>query len=110
MDVLHLISAWPNAGITSSLSIIVKGLLLQGAELRGTSLVEASNDAPEIILMPSLSLGYSREMLSHSSDELVIPLYRDATREHFLLDITLPIQKDADVWILAGLAIFLADV
>lgn len=109
MDVLHFVSAWSNVGINSPVLINVKGLLLQGAELRGTLLVEASRDTPEIIFMPSLILGYSQERFSCSSNDLGIPLYRDVTREYFLVEISLPTHKDAGIWILAGLALFLTE-
>jgi len=109
MDALHLTSAWSSANIDSPISIVLTGLLLQGAELHDTRLVEASTDAPELILLPPLAVGYSQTDVSMSSDRLSVPVYNDTSREHFLFEIVLPICEDADIWILAGVAISLSD-
>ena len=108
MDALHLMSAWSKSGINSPRSITVKNLLLQGAELQGTHLVEADDNAPEIILLPPLVLAYSQGLSIATFECLKIPLYHNITREAFLIEISLPIREDADIWILAGVAIFLA--
>ena len=67
MDALHLVSGWSKGAITAPAPIVVKGLLLQGAELQGTTLVEAATDAPEIVLMPSLAIGYAQ------ADQALVP-------------------------------------
>ena len=109
MDALHLVSAWSRISINSPVAIVAKGLLLQGAELQDTHLVETSNNAPEITSLPALALGYCTVRPSSELSSLDIPLYHDTTREQLLVQIALPIQEDADIWILAGIAIFLAD-
>lgn len=115
MDALHLVSGWSKGAITAPAPIVVKGLLLQGAELQGTTLVEAATDAPEIVLMPSLAIGYAQAdqastSLSRNDGTLQVPLYHDATREQFLVEIALPLgREDPDIWVLAGIAIFLSD-
>lgn len=110
MDALHLVSAWSEASISSSSSIRVKNLLLQGAELQGLNLVEAHNDTPETIPLPPLALGYSQLTPVVKSESFKVACYHSSTREQFLVEIALPIREDADKWILAGVAIFLTDV
>ena len=78
-----------------------QGLLLQGAELQGTTLVEAATDAAEIVLMPSLAMGYSQLSSSKQADGVLkVPLYHDATREQLLVEIALPLgRENPDVWV-----------
>jgi len=61
--------------------------------------------------MPSLALGWARSTTPAESREaaLRVPLYHDVTREQLLVEITLPIREDPDLWILAGIAMFLSD-
>ena len=79
-----------------------QGLLLQGAELQGTTLVEAATDAAEIVLMPSLAMGYSQLSSSKCNGDstLKVPLYHDATREQLLVEIALPLgRENPDIWV-----------
>lgn len=109
LDGLNLNSSWSKGDIDSPSIVTLKGLLLQGASLQGMRLIEATTHTPEIILMPPVALGFSLVSESCMHAGLKIPVYRDVTREEFLVHITLPISEAADVWILAGIAIFLSD-
>lgn len=110
MDVLDLVSAWSKSLIVSPTLVIIKSLIMQGAEMSGTQLKETSRDAPEIVPMPPLVIGYSKVALSCKMNSLQLPVYRDATRRQFLFEIQLPIKEDADTWILSGVAIFLTQM
>ena len=108
MDALNLVSAWSKSSIVSSTLVIIKSLIMQGAEMNGTQLKETSRDAPEIVPLPPLVIGYSKVALSDKINSLQLPVYHDATRRQFLFEIQLPIKEDADTWILSGVAIFLS--
>ena len=110
MDALTLVTAWQAARVNSPHVIVCHGLLLQGAELQGTTLIEANSDATEIVQVPPLALGYSPHKQDLANDQLQVPLYHDTTREQLLVEIALPIKEDADIWILAGVALFLIDI
>ena len=85
MDVLNLVSAWSKSSIVSPTLVIIKSLIMQGAEMNGTQLKETSRDAPEIVPLPPLVIGYSKVALSDKINSLQLPVYHDATRRQFLL-------------------------
>ncbi|KAJ1446203.1 dynein heavy chain and region D6 of dynein motor-domain-containing protein [Pelagophyceae sp. CCMP2097] len=118
MDELVLVSAWSQARVGAAVSVVADGLLLQGAELRGTDLVEAAPDAAEFVAVPPLALGFAVRDAANprgaAHGKLVVPVYIDASREQHLVDVEMDIPdggKDAGpaTWILAGVAMFLSD-
>merc|ERR1711934_788087 len=77
MDVLNLVSAWSKSSIVSPTLVIIKSLIMQGAEMNGTQLKETSRDAPEIVPLPPLVIGYSKvaelgdpHLEAHSSSDV----------------------------------------
>jgi hypothetical protein len=46
---------------------------------------------------------------SSRTQEVGIPLYMSASREELLLELAMPIEGEEDKWVLAGVALLMAD-
>lgn len=118
MDRLELQTAWNERAFDSEVDRVVeiKDLALQGAAFERQVLCEAHSNSMELVPVPSVYMAYVmknettiKAKKSHKS--VSIPLYFNRTRERLLAEIDMPMDsaEEADQWIMAGVALFLAE-
>lgn len=108
MDSLVFKSAWGEAGVAgATLSVQLTGLQIQGCVFDGQRLSEADRETPTLVKVPTLSVAYVQEVVNHDND-LEVPLYAATDRSKLLARLYVPCASNANKWILAGVAMFLA--
>lgn len=118
MDGLKLISCWKRGGLRkfdAKEVCEVQGLLIQGASFDGKALADAEANASELCELDSgccVSLAFvpKEERGVYAEDQCIgVPLYFDTARQRVLDEIALPINDDQQRWVMAGVALFLAE-
>jgi len=115
MDGLRLVSAWSKEQLGDpKMSIALSSLSLQGAIFDGSKIQEPDTDAQELVRAPDCFLAYvpfeDAETFKSSRKVVSLPMYQDLNRENLLLELDVPIasRRDADKWIVGGVAFFLS--
>jgi len=116
---------------TITCSFMIRGLLLQGAEIRQVKSIKresegydmscyklfpAASSAPEVVPAPIVSISYIPTKLNAVSElneaQLRLPLYHNTGRDQLLAELRFSSKgnepNDVSMWILAGTALFLA--
>ena len=89
------------------------GLLLQGASFSNGSLQESPSDGSEMSITADVMIGFvakdNKANPYNSQATMAVPVYFSASREEFLVELTMPIadESDAKKWTLAGVSLFL---
>ncbi|CAM9572668.1 unnamed protein product [Hapterophycus canaliculatus] len=113
MDALKLVSSWDKGRLKSAaLPVTVEGLRLQGAAFSGGKLHQQSPNDPEVAGVPDIMLAYVHKdkPRPYQVDQAIeTPLYFSLDRERLLAEVSMPTSEPQDVWILAGVALFLRD-
>jgi len=116
MNDLKMVCSWKgsqNEDDSSGSKMIIEGLLIQGAVLRGDKLVDCAAYGEELSPLPPVSIMFEPLDGEHRPDTyaqstLEVPLYYNLSREKLLGTLTLPCsQQDRVKWILASVAIFI---
>lgn len=84
--------------------------MLQGCAFEGSKLVDASNNAPEFIALPTVHMAWVSEVepdLYGMSSMGMFPLYFSGDREKLLMKVKFPISGFLNDKIIAGAALFL---
>jgi dynein heavy chain 2, cytosolic len=95
------------------LSCQMTGLLLQGAAFSNGSLHESASDGAEMSITADVVIGFipknSKADPYSNQPTISIPVYFSASREEFLMELTMPIADESDSrkWTLAGVSLFL---
>ncbi|KAJ3070332.1 Cytoplasmic dynein 2 heavy chain 1 [Podochytrium sp. JEL0797] len=108
MDDFSLFSSWKKNELgQAALPIAVEGLLLQGCNLDGARLIEASAEDPSFAAVPVAYLAWMPKTFILSS-RIDVPLYVSPTREKLVGTLQVPCNpEDESTWVLAGVAFFL---
>ncbi len=108
---LRLAVGWEAAPLPRSAAVRVKlaNLLLQGCGFEGGRLSELKAEAPLLCRLPECVLAFvpKEEKNGASPSSLSVPLYYSPTREDFIANFDMPLQGSAEVFVLAGAALFL---
>jgi dynein heavy chain 2 len=125
IDKLKMVSSWEKDAIkrlkdayNCPLSCTLNGLLLQGASFSGTNgvfLQDASSEGSELIPVQPVTIAFIEDTQKNNKisahNNVLIPVYISPTREDYIMEIEMPSPSDVnnDKWILAGVAMFLAE-
>ncbi|CAN0116433.1 unnamed protein product [Ectocarpus sp. 12 AP-2014] len=113
MDALKLASSWDKGRLKSApLPVTIEGLRLQGAAFSGGTLHQQSPNDPEVAGVPDVTFAYVHKdkQRPYQADQAIeTPLYFSLDRERLLAEVSMPTTEPRDVWILAGVALFLKD-
>ncbi|CAM9131219.1 unnamed protein product, partial [Ectocarpus sp. 4 AP-2014] len=119
MDALKLVFSWDKGRLKSApLPATIEGLrqdtrkILQGAAFSGGTLHQQSPNDPEVAGVPDVTLAYVHKdkQRPYQADQAIeTPLYFSLDRERLLAEVSMPTTETRDVWILAGVALFLKD-
>jgi len=103
-------------------SLMIKGLLIQGAVLDGekkrssrSKLADCAPDGKALSALPPVWITYETQHQHQSQDQesgnLEVPLYYNTSRETLISTLLFPCQekKERTKWILAGVAIFVEE-
>ncbi|RNF09394.1 hypothetical protein TraAM80_02191 [Trypanosoma rangeli] len=107
---LQLVTALSTPPEGAPLSVCLEGILLQGAFIDSSDVLQPieTADEPALFPMPKVYVAWmSKPPLSKAS--IAVSLYTNATKEKFLIDLMLPCASEADVktFILAGVSLLL---
>ncbi|KAG8470560.1 hypothetical protein KFE25_008981 [Diacronema lutheri] len=113
MDSLRLSCALDARALQAAATppVQVDSLVLQGALMSATGLVEAPADAPLFNAMPPVFLAWiaaDAPELYPAEHSVGLPVYLDAERERTLAELRLPCVASQTAWIQAGAALFVA--
>ena len=112
MDETKLISAWERSKLSGcAIMVSIDGLVIEGAEIDRGQLVPMGPTAPEVSLVPTLSLAYVASTHADpysGTQSLSIPVYMAPSRESHLIDINMPSPGEVGEWVLSGCAFFLS--
>ncbi|KAI8621722.1 dynein heavy chain and region D6 of dynein motor-domain-containing protein [Chytriomyces sp. MP71] len=108
MDDFALFSTWKKAELAqAALPIAVDGLLLQGCNMDGAHLIEATADDASFSVVPIVHIAWMPKTFILPS-RMEVPLYVTSTREKLVGTLQVPCNEEEESkWILAGVAFFL---
>ncbi|KAJ3146349.1 Cytoplasmic dynein 2 heavy chain 1 [Geranomyces michiganensis] len=109
MDGLRLATTWGSTQVPGqSISVTIDGLLLQGCTFDGKRLSEAHAEDPTFAVAPLCNIAWiPKEGNRGGKNVLDVPMYTGPSREKVICKVEIPVDGDLDIWILAGVAIFL---
>jgi hypothetical protein len=90
--------------------VTLEGLMLQGATFSGGVLTEATSTTSELVPLPPAVIAWMPMDSSppYTADGAYSsPVYFSIERETLLMQISVPVRKAANTWVLAGAAVFL---
>ncbi|XP_024218673.2 cytoplasmic dynein 2 heavy chain 1 [Halyomorpha halys] len=90
-------------------SVVISGLLLEGAYISNNQLKENLEESPSVSLVPEILLSWksSKENNLEDISYVSIPLYLTDRRDKVIADLLIPCKKqEIDKWILAGAAFY----
>eukprot|EP00798_Chlamydomonas_sp_ICE-L_P023166 gene23167-30374_t len=113
MDSLKLATTWDSSGRISgaATTILVGGLLIQGANFDGARMGPLAADSPTSKVVPAMSLAWipKDSPYPYGSAYMDVPLYTTQDRSKVLTQVQMPVasQEEAGQWILSGIAMFM---
>ena len=89
--------------------MMVKGILLQGCDFRGT-LVTSADNSSDLAVLPEFSIAWIKNTDPEpvTGECVKVPLYNSLEREKSLCTLTIPNQGDPEERIISGVALFLS--
>lgn len=112
LDALTLATAWDASKLRGApLAVQITGLHIQGAAFEGSKLAALDADAPVSRAAPLMTLAWlAAGSLPVYAVSLSVPLYLTRERSRVLTEVSLPLAaaEEAPGWVLAGVALFLA--
>ncbi|KAL1457845.1 hypothetical protein WDU94_008035 [Cyamophila willieti] len=95
---------------SNQISVIIEGLLIEGAQFQREKLVELTKDSPICTSAPPLTFAYvpKDNALLGDTQKLQVPLYTSASRDVIITEIDIPIWGDQDriKWLQSGTALY----
>ena len=113
MQKLRLAASWSEnepIDVSSNISALCDGLMIQGAIFDGQNLQEINACAADLVDLPRMKLTFLPILSSFKVVEeecISLPLYDSMTREKLLAEIPIPCKKELKKkWILSSVALF----
>lgn len=113
IDSLKLTATWNKLLLppSATVQITVEGCLLQGCSFQNTELGPLAPNAPIVCPVGPVTFAYINQNDPEpypGKDGLAVPMYCSTTREEYICEIRMPCKGGVQRWILAGVALFLA--
>ncbi|KAJ3022561.1 Cytoplasmic dynein 2 heavy chain 1 [Thoreauomyces humboldtii] len=110
IDDLRLATTWGEGPASNLTTVTIDGLLLQGCTFNGKRLSESQAEDPTFVQAPLCKVTWVAKNAPQSlKGALEVPMYTGSRREKLVCNVSMPVDGDADAWILAGVALFLKD-
>lgn len=107
LDELRLDCAWGKGAKLDNcaMSLEIDECIIQGCSFENGKLTELSADSPNFSKLPPFRIGYTIKP-NDSKDTVLVPVYLNASRASYVMQVPTPCSGGPVKWILAGAAIF----